>query len=176
MGGLLVITGPPGAGKSTVAAEIGTRLERSAVVTGDSFFEFLAVGRTQPWLPEAHDQNSTVIRAAASGAAAFVRGGYDTIYDGVLGPWFLATFADAAGLETFDYVILFPSLGVCLSRVMGTRDHDFSDEAATRHLHRDFAQSEIDARHILDPADVPPDQVADLVLDARRSALLAYSP
>ncbi len=175
MGRLLVVTGPPGAGKSAAAAMIGERHRLSAVVTGDSFFGFLVNDKVEPWLPAAHEQNETVITAAAAAAGRFVRDGYDTIYDGVVGPWFLPTFADATGLESFDYVILMPPLDVCLARVLGRRAHGFTDESATRRLHRDFANAKIDARHIIDPATESPGETAELVLNARRSGALAYA-
>jgi len=41
---LLVVTGPPGAGKSTVARLVTDRFEPSALVEGDAFFAFLARG------------------------------------------------------------------------------------------------------------------------------------
>jgi len=48
MGSLLVITGPPGAGKSTVARILAERVEPSVLVEGDSFFAFLARGAIPP--------------------------------------------------------------------------------------------------------------------------------
>ena len=66
MGELIVVTGPPGAGKSTVARVLADRFPRSALVTGDSFFAFVSGGWVAPWLPEAHEQNDVVLRAAAS--------------------------------------------------------------------------------------------------------------
>ena len=175
MGRLLVMTGPPGAGKSAAAAVVGERLNQSVVVTGDSFFGFLANGKVEPWLPAAHEQNETVIKAAAAATARFARDGYDTIYDGVVGPWFLPAFADATGLESLDYVILMPPLDVCLARVLGRRDHGFADESAVRHVHGDFANSEIDPRHIIGTVSESPHQIAELVLTARQSGALLYT-
>ncbi|MHB8296673.1 MAG: hypothetical protein ACYDH5_19090 [Acidimicrobiales bacterium] len=35
-------------------------------------------------------------------------GGYTVVYDGVIGPWFLETFAKASGLASLHYLILLP--------------------------------------------------------------------
>lgn len=44
----MVVTGPPGAGKSTVARILADRVEPSVLVEGDSFFAFLARGAIPP--------------------------------------------------------------------------------------------------------------------------------
>ena len=85
MGSLLVVTGPPGAGKSTVARLLAEGAERSVLVEGDSFFGFLANGAVDPWLPASRDQNEVVTTASAAAAAAFARGGYTTVFDGMIG-------------------------------------------------------------------------------------------
>ena len=48
---LLIITGPPGAGKSTVSELVAARFDRCALVRGDTFFGFVARGYIDPWLP-----------------------------------------------------------------------------------------------------------------------------
>ena len=60
MGSLLAVTGPPGAGKSTVSRILGGRFDPSVVVEGDAFFAFLASGAIPPWLPEANAENEVV--------------------------------------------------------------------------------------------------------------------
>jgi cytidylate kinase len=175
MAPLIVVTGPPGAGKSTVAGVLADRFEPSVLVEGDAFFGFLARGAVAPWLPESHEQNEVVTEAAAAAAGRYASGGYATVYDGVVGPWFLATFAAETGLERLEYVILLPSLERCVERV-GTREgHGFTDEGATGQMHRQFAQAEVDARHVrLDPPDEP-QAVADLIVTALSNGTLAYS-
>ncbi|MCP4306581.1 MAG: hypothetical protein GY788_17265 [bacterium] len=174
MGSLLVITGPPGAGKSAVASIIADQRRRSVLVPGDSFFAFLAAGKIEPWLSEAHQQNEAVIRAAAAATGAFVHDGCDTIYEGVVGPWFVDTLATAAGLQALDYTILLPSIDTCLQRVCARQDHGFTDETAARHMHRDFAEATIDQRHIIDNGAKSASETAELILAARASGTLAY--
>jgi dephospho-CoA kinase len=165
MTSLLIVTGPPGAGKSTVARALAARFDRSALVEGDAFFAFVASGAIPPWLPESHEQNGVVTRAAAVATAEFVTGGYTVVYDGVMGPWFLPTFAEATGLDALDYVVLLPSVERCLERVATRDGHGFTDEPATRHMHRQFAHAEIDPRHVLrEPPDAV-DDVTELILE-----------
>ncbi|MGB9280109.1 MAG: AAA family ATPase, partial [Pseudonocardiaceae bacterium] len=143
MGSLLLVTGPPAAGKSTVARILADRFEPSAVVGGDAFFGFLTRGAIPPWLPEANDQNDIVVHAAAAAAGQYASGGYLTVYDGVVYPWFHPAFATATGLAHPDYLVLLPSLERCVERVRTRRGHGFTDEGATRAMHGDFARADV---------------------------------
>lgn len=84
---LIVVTGPPGAGKSTVGRILAGGYEASALVAGDQYFGFLDRGHITPWLPEADGQNTIVIEAAAA-AAGRLAVAYMVVYDGAVGPWF----------------------------------------------------------------------------------------
>jgi hypothetical protein len=93
-----------------------------------------------------------------------VEGGYPVIYDGVIGPWFLPTFLAATELGTVDYAMLLPSEDRCVRRIQSRVGHEFRDVEACRHMHHEFAGSDIDDRHVFaDPPD-DPEETADLVL------------
>jgi predicted ABC-type ATPase len=149
VGELLVVSGPPGAGKSTVATLLATVRTPSVLVEGDEFFRFLREGRIDPWLTESDAQNSVVAEAAGSATGRFVEGGFWTVYDGVVGPWSMPQFMAAAELRRLHYVILLPDVETCVARVAARIGHGFSDEAATRHMHAQFEHAEIDRRHML---------------------------
>jgi hypothetical protein len=160
MAELLVITGPPGSGKSTIAASVAERFERSALVHGDVFFGFVAQGYIDPWLPESHDQNTVVTEVSAAAAAGFVRGGFMTVFDGMVGPWFLPTFLQYTGLGAIHYVVLLPTVEVCVARVFGREDHGFRDEAVTRQMHGSFTAAEVEPRHLIEDAQDRPTVIA----------------
>jgi adenylate kinase family enzyme len=110
-GSILILTGSPGAGKSTVARLLAdTSTRPTAHLHTDDFYAAIRKGFISPWLREAQQQNIVVVGVIVDAALAYARGGYDVIIDGIVGPWFLDPFREAAKQGVaFDYVVLRPS-------------------------------------------------------------------
>jgi predicted ABC-type ATPase len=161
VGELVVVSGPPGAGKSSVSEHLANRFKPSALVAGDSFFAMIKQGYILPWLPAARVQNTVIIEAAAA-AAGRLSELCTVVYDGVLGPWLLPTFIRATGLASVHYVILLPSLEMCLERVQRRVGHGFSNLPATRDLYQQFASAAVDTRHLITEPDDQA-QLAELI-------------
>jgi len=163
VGEVIVVSGPPGSGKSTVAKLLSDLYEPSALVVGDAFFTFLAKGAIDPWLPEADAQNRVVLDAAAAACGRLAERCTVT-YDGVLWPPYLWEFTKMVG-KPIHYAVLLPPLEVCLERIRTRTDHPFADEAAATHMWHSF-EAKRGSLYTLDTAGSPAEvarEVADLV-------------
>ena len=174
-GSLLLISGPPGAGKSTVAALLAASFDPSVLVRGDDFFGFLSTGSIDPWLPASAAQNKVVTEAAAAATSRFVTAGYDTVYDGVVGPWLIDWFLDVAQLQAINYAVLLPSLDRCLDRVRTRTGHGFTDAGATDKMHHEFSVATIDERHVFANDDDSPEETASNILSLAAAGELRYA-
>ena len=108
-GRIIVITGAPGTGKTTTSAIVAkeSNMEKSVHMHTDDFYHYLSKGVISPHLPESNEQNLIVIEAFLEAAKRYVRGGYDVIVDGIIGPWFLEPWLNIVreGYEV-HYIIL----------------------------------------------------------------------
>jgi|tagenome__1003787_1003787.scaffolds.fasta_scaffold20952448_3 tRNA uridine 5-carbamoylmethylation protein Kti12 len=141
-GRVLLLTGPPGSGNSTVARLLASRFERGVHLLTDEFFHFIRGGYIEPWLSESHEQNTVVMSAVADAAAKFARAGYFTIVDGILIPgWFYESVRGQLRSEGIDVatVVLRPPLDICLTRIAERSERDRAvDPAAIGQLWESF--------------------------------------
>ncbi len=146
----------------------------------DWFWSVVRAGKVEPWLAEAHEQNGTVVDAAAAAMSRYAAGGYAVVAEGILGPWFLPVLAAplrAAGVP-LHYAVLRPPLEVCVDRVRSRAPAGGSiTSAPARHMWEQFSDLGPYEAHVVDNEHLSPAEAAETVLGlVSEGHLLVHDP
>ena len=164
-GTVTVLTGPPGAGKTTVARLLVDGMARGVHVDADAFWDWIRSGWIAPWLPESSEQNTTVIDVIAGATVRYARGGYDVVVDGIVGPWFVEPFVReaAAGSVSLRYVVLRPTLESAMARATQRGQEALTGEAPIRKMYEEFRDLGPYERFVVDTSDMTAEETAALI-------------
>jgi cytidylate kinase len=156
---IVILTGSPGTGKTTVAALLAKAKPRGLHIPSDVFYTFPAYP-ISPYRPASLEQNTAIVTAVTRTAATFAGHGYDVILDGIVGPWFLPVVAAelrSTGIAV-HYVVLHAPLEIALGRVQDRIGHEKDD--VVRQMHAAFCELGAYARHVVDTGSRDADAVA----------------
>ena len=159
---VLILTGPPGAGKTTTASILAARSPAAVHVETDAFFRFIRSGYIEPWKPESQAQNQVAMGIAGAAAAAYADAGYFTVVEGIVLPrWFLAPLRDGLRQAGFRaaYAVLRAPLPLCLGRIE-RRDGAVDAEAVTK-IWTEFEDLGELEPHALDVSECSPEEAAN---------------
>jgi gluconate kinase len=162
-----LVTGPPGSGKSTVGRLVAAHFDLAVCMEADWFWTTIVRGHVDPWLPEADEQNRTVLRTAAAAAAELADGGYTVVMSGIFGPWYLDLVTDVLRwkIDDLHYVVLRPGFEVTLGRArtrlpLTPGIPPLTDEGPIRQLWEQFQNLGPLERHVIDNGVQNPQETA----------------
>ncbi len=168
---VILVTGPAGAGKTSVARAICERFDRMLHIDVDTLRHWVVAGYRHPWADDrqAAEQRLLATRNASAIARESVTMRYAAVIDDVVTSEVAGQYRETlAGLAVpVHFVTLLPSLEVAVTRDAG-RAASIPDRA--RALHQQFTREAVEGRipgYVLDSSgDENAYLTADRALDA----------
>jgi predicted kinase len=165
-GHILILSGSPGAGKTTTAEALA-RIPGPTPkvhVHSDDFWGYIKHGLIAPWLPESDAQNCMIMEIAAGVAGRYARSGYFVALDGVVRPAMLDAYR-ALGTP-LHYIVLRTPVAEAVARCSARGGDSLTDPIVVASLHAEFADLGNHERHALAVDGLDPQQTQDAVIAA----------
>ncbi len=115
MGTITIISGPPGAGKTTVAKELVSLYKGALIyIERDDFWKFMVNDDGRP----VHKNFRATMAATLAASIAYAHHDYEVLLDFSIPPWFITKAIEQVKKRniSLNYVVLRPSMEICASR------------------------------------------------------------
>lgn len=114
---VFIISGPPGAGKSSLAKSVAQFFNKSVHIECDCLYNMVQGGHKKPWEEGADVLLSLMYKALASQAIIYLKAGFVVITDYVWSPAEICSISEQIGDSNLFYpVFLLPEKAVNLER------------------------------------------------------------
>ena len=163
---VLILTGPPAAGKSAVARALAERYDRVAHVEVDVLHDFITpTGHVHPWGPPAvwQRQQGLLTRNACALARNFLEDRFAVIIDDVvITAAELALYLDGLkqAVAPVHFIRLLPRLAVCLDRNSKRHEGRMNPERIEA-VYREFGAAGEIGGATVDSSELTPYETAD---------------
>lgn len=153
MSSIIILSGPVGAGKTTIARElIACSDGPMTYIEGDSFWTHIV---RAPEKQPRSKQFKMVMTAMVGAALPYALYGNEAIVDFSIPPWFLETVDKVVRRKevAVDYIVLLPSSEICAARAAARKAGAIADYAGYQALYDDFNDTSRRHRVVNDHAD-----------------------
>ncbi len=168
MSQIVIISGPPGAGKSSVAEELCRRYDRTAHVDVDLVRAMVRMGSAKPWIPgaEAERQRKLEAKNVCALARNFIKALFGVFIDGVIGPYGLGIYRrELAGVGVpVHFVVILPSADEAERRDRKRPGSHVLSERL-REIHAEFVGFGNFAGEVIDNTSLTVETTADLIME-----------
>jgi len=156
---LIILTGPAGAGKSTVGEKLAYSFPRSVNFSLDDLRHFVKGGYVHPWDDTDEEGQSTLATDVAMDMIGkYLAKNFVVIIDDQVDDEHVRQYADRFG-KTYAFRLL-PSLEELRRRDAGRPEHKQLGEYAAE-MHRDHAEKRSELIQTIDSTDQTPEETAD---------------
>jgi hypothetical protein len=137
----LTRAGPIGAGKTTVARELLPLLPTPlSYIEGDTFWSFIKNGGDRGL----RENFPVVVRSMTAAAIPFARSGFQVLIDFSIPPAYVETAGKILKEVPFDFVLLRPSLQVCVERAASRKEGAITDYERLKSFYARFEEGTVE--------------------------------
>ena len=138
---VIFLSGPIGAGKTAVAKALLPLLPAPlSYIEGDTFWSFIKKDGQRGL----RDNFAVLVRSMTAAAVPFARSGFQVLIDFSIPPTFLETARKILKEVPFDFVLLKPSLQVCVDRAGSRKEGAITDYERLKNFYTLFENGTTD--------------------------------